>query len=191
MDAAPPESCVSAEPAAAAVAAVLECEAAAAAAADTQPSGAAAAAAAVATAVRFITIHPKAYFPNRRSDKAAGYDLRAFKTTTIPPHSKDEILTELLLYLPPGNLAYVSPCSDWGFADRLDVVSDVLDASFWKNLGVVFWNHTQSPLRIPRGSVIGQIVLQKHEKPKTNFCNLYIHTWYLISVLCTLHYVCE
>jgi hypothetical protein len=104
---------VSAEAAAAAAAAaVVECEAAAAgAAAETQPSVVAAAA---ATAVRFIKIHPKVYFPNRRSDKAAGYDLRAFKTTIIPPHSKDEVLTELLLYLPPGNLAFVSPVQTGG-----------------------------------------------------------------------------
>jgi dUTP pyrophosphatase len=154
MDAALPAS--SSGSAEAVVAVEAESAATAAATTERQPS---------AAAVRFIKIQPRAYFPTKQSANAAGYDLRACRTMIILPHSKEEILTDLLLCLSPGCFAFVAPCSDWGLLDRLDVVSDVLDASFWKNLGVVVCNLTPSPLRVPRGSVIFQIVLLKHEEP--------------------------
>jgi hypothetical protein len=71
----------------------------------------------------------------------------------------------------------------------MDVVSDILIASFWKNLGFVSWNHTPSPLRIPRGCIIGHIVLLKNEEPKLKFLiDVFIHT-YVLLFLYTPHVI--
>ncbi|KAI9361651.1 mitochondrial deoxyuridine 5'-triphosphate nucleotidohydrolase, partial [Zopfochytrium polystomum] len=104
----------------------------------------------------------RARLPTRGSAGAAGYDLYSAVTTTIPPHSRSVVATDISVAIPAGTYGRVAPRSGLAVKHFIDVGAGVVDSDYRGPLGVVLFNFGGVPFDVQQGDRIAQLILEKY-----------------------------
>ncbi|KAI8922421.1 deoxyuridine 5'-triphosphate nucleotidohydrolase [Powellomyces hirtus] len=108
----------------------------------------------------------KGRLPTRGSPFAAGYDIYSAKTTTLPPHSRAVVPTDISIAVPAGTYGRVAPRSGLAVKHFVDVGAGVIDADYRGPLGIVLFNFGENSFEIKEGDRIAQLVLEKIVNPE-------------------------
>ena len=96
---------------------------------------------------------------------AAGLDLYAAETVSIPAGSTRVIYTDLAVQVPEGTYGRVAPRSGLAVRHQLGVEAGVIDADYTGNLGVVIYNHGQTVYTVREGDRIAQLICERIAYP--------------------------
>jgi len=108
----------------------------------------------------FEKTHPEAQLPKKNFDSDSGWDLFAVENTTINGLSQTVVPVGLkLAYLEPGY--WIKVCSRSGLSFKSGVLAHpgVIDQNYRGDLGVLLYNHRQTPYTVNKGDRIAQLVL--------------------------------
>jgi len=78
----------------------------------------------------------------------------------IPASGNGLEKTDLAIQLPPGCYGRIAPRSGLALHHRTDVGGGVVDEDYRGNVGVILFNHSNSPFQIHRGDRIAQLICQ-------------------------------
>ncbi|AVK75409.1 dCTP deaminase [Pandoravirus quercus] len=110
-------------------------------------------------------MHDDAKLPRRGTSGAAGYDLWAIETTTVPARGRAQVPIGLSIAIPAGYYGRVAPRSSMA-RDGIDVGAGVLDADYRGEVGVMLFNHTDADYVIDGGARIAQLLIEKIAHPE-------------------------
>ena len=111
--------------------------------------------------LRFVRLTENARAPSRESSKAAGLDLYSSLNTTVQAKGKRLIPTDLQIKLPEGCNGRMAPRSGLALAHHIDIGGGVIDQDYYGNIGVIVYNHSDTPFVISRGDRIAQLICEK------------------------------
>lgn len=97
--------------------------------------------------------------PKQETMEAAGHDLRANFTGTLPPGDRYAGPTGFAVAIPEGMVGIVKPRSGLAVKDGIDVLAGVIDSDYRGELHVVLINHGAEPFQINYGDRIAQLVV--------------------------------
>lgn len=102
----------------------------------------------------------KAKIPTRGSDYAAGYDLYAAESITIPPHSTRKVSTDIAIELPDGTFGGIFPRSGLATKRGLRCANcvGVIDEDYRGCIIVALYNDSDIPQLVEEGDRIAQII---------------------------------
>jgi dUTP pyrophosphatase len=108
-----------------------------------------------------------AVIPTRGSEKAAGLDLYATNTATIPPLGKALIATDLSIGIPPGHYARVGPRSGLAWKNQIHVGAGIIDEDYTGHVQVVLFNlNPHECFIVNPGDRVAQLILEKISIPR-------------------------
>jgi len=124
-----------------------------------------------------------ATLPVRASTGAAGYDLCSARNVVIDPRGKACVFTDLQIAVPSGTYGRIAPRSGLAWKHHIDVGAGfkrakislllpslffvrVIDADYRGNVGIVLFNHADTPFEIKVGDRIAQLVLERIVTPE-------------------------
>ncbi|PWN25620.1 dUTP diphosphatase [Jaminaea rosea] len=111
--------------------------------------------------------HPNAKLPTRGSALAAGYDLYASETVTLPKEGGRKVVqTGIRMKLPEGCYGRVAPRSGLAVKHGIDVGAGVIDADYRGLLGILLFNFGQEDFTINTGDRIAQLVIERIHTPE-------------------------
>jgi dUTP pyrophosphatase len=103
--------------------------------------------------------------PKRATFNAAGLDLFANKTLSIPAHSRSLVRLEIKVALPMGTYGQIAPRS--GLTVKgIDISAGVIDFDYRRELQVVVINHADQPFSVYTGDRIAQLIVKNIAFPK-------------------------
>lgn len=110
--------------------------------------------------------------PDRKTMRAAGYDLEAAEDTTIPAHGVAVVPTGLKAYMQDDEYLGIHIRSGLSFKNNLSLINDegIIDADYYNNpdneghiqIGII--NHGPQPFTITRGERVAQGIFKKYLK---------------------------
>ena len=98
--------------------------------------------------------------PTRGSDDAAGLDLYASTTKTIPPGTRALIDLGIKVKLPPGTYGRIAPRSGMSLKG-IDVAAGVIDRDYRGELRVLLHNSGTTDFNVESGDRIAQLVIER------------------------------
>lgn len=98
------------------------------------------------------------------SDAAA--DLCAAAEGEIPPGGRAVVPTGIALALPPGTRGRIIPRSGLARTHGIDVGAGLIDSGFRGEIGVLLFNHGDTPFRYAVGDRIAQIAVEPSWTPR-------------------------
>ena len=107
-----------------------------------------------------IELMPGATTPTRGSAAAAGYDLYANATLTIPAKQRSTVPTGIKLKLPTGTYGRIAPRSGLSLK-RLDIAAGVIDRDYTGEIQVLLVNNSDFDFVVTTGDRIAQLVLER------------------------------
>nr|UMO78372.1 Deoxyuridine 5'-triphosphate nucleotidohydrolase [Pandoravirus belohorizontensis] len=110
-------------------------------------------------------MHEDAVLPRRGTPGAAGYDLWAVGTTTVPARGRAQVRTGLAVAIPTGYYGRVAPRSSLAVRG-IDVGAGVIDADYRGEVGVVLLNHTDADYVVQGEARIAQLLIEKIAQPE-------------------------
>ncbi|AGO85408.1 Deoxyuridine 5'-triphosphate nucleotidohydrolase [Pandoravirus salinus] len=110
-------------------------------------------------------MHASAVLPSRGTPGAAGYDLWAVETTTVPARGRAQVQIRLAVAIPAGYYGRVAPRSSMARAG-IDVGAGVIDADYRGEVGVMLFNHTDADHVVGGGTRIAQLLIEKIAQPE-------------------------
>ena len=99
-------------------------------------------------------LNPKARLPLLGSANAAGYDLHALESTSVPGRGKSIIPTGLAFAIPDGNYGRIAPRSGLAARHSIDVGAGVIDADYRGEVRVLLFNHSDTNFAVSEGDRI-------------------------------------
>ena len=115
--------------------------------------------------LRVQRLNNNAALPKRGTEGAAGYDLCAAQSCTIPAGGKGLVKTGISIQFPTGLYARIAPRSGLALKRFIDVGAGVVDADYRGKVGVVLFNHGDQDFEVKMGDRIAQLVLEKISTP--------------------------
>ena len=108
-----------------------------------------------------IVVEDPRWMPERMSDHAAGWDLRAALPTpyTLAPRTHAIIPTGVRIALRPGYEAQIRPRSGLGSTHGVSCLLGTIDADYRGIIQVILFNHSDYPYAIQPGDRIAQLVI--------------------------------
>ncbi len=103
---------------------------------------------------------PEAYIPERSTDEAIGYDLRAFNEFEILPGTLVKHNIKIKCTVPQGCYGRIAPRSGLAFSYHIDVFGGVIDRDYFEEINVLLYNHGEIPLKVNKGDKIAQLILE-------------------------------
>jgi dUTP pyrophosphatase len=103
--------------------------------------------------------------PEYASPGAAGADLRAREAVVIAPGGRAAVGTGLHVEIPAGCVGLVWPRSGLAVRHGIDTLAGVIDSDYRGEVRVVLVNHGEEAFRIEPGDRIGQLLVQRVERP--------------------------
>ena len=116
--------------------------------------------------LKFVKISDKARVPTKGSPLAAGFDLYSASDITVPAHGKAIVPTDLKVAVPRGTYGRVAPRSGLAANNFIDVGAGVVDEDYRGPLGVVLFNHADSPFEVKQGDRVAQLICEKIVCPR-------------------------
>ncbi|KAK1754913.1 dUTPase-like protein [Echria macrotheca] len=108
---------------------------------------------------------PQARLPTRGSAHAAGYDLYAARSTTIPARGKGLVDTDLSMAVPAGTYGRIAPRSGLAAKNFIDTGAGVIDADYRGQVKVLLFNHSDKDFEVAEGDRVAQLVLERIYTP--------------------------
>lgn len=99
--------------------------------------------------------------PTRGSSGSAGSDLYASRPCVVPAHGNALVHTDIAMAIPDGHYGRISPRSGKALNDKLDVGGGIIDSDYRGELGVIIFNHGDSPYKVVCGEKIAQLIIQQ------------------------------
>ena len=116
--------------------------------------------------LHFTRLTPNARQPTKASTKAAGFDLYAATSATIPARGSYTVATDLASTVPSGTYGRIAPRSGLAAVYQIDVGAGVIDEDYTGNVKVVMFNHSDRPFFVIKGDRIAQLICEKIEHPE-------------------------
>ncbi|KAG9643358.1 dUTP diphosphatase, partial [Aureobasidium melanogenum] len=104
--------------------------------------------------------------PTRGSAFAAGYDLYASKSTTVPARGKVLADTDISIAVPADTYGRVAPRSGLAAKHSIDVGAGVIDADYRGPLKVLLFNLGETDFAINEGDRIAQLIIERIYTPE-------------------------
>ena len=76
----------------------------------------------------------------------------------MPARGKELILTDLQIQLPHGSYGRIAPRSGLAINQHICIGGGVIDQNYRGNVGVIVYNHTDTPFIITQGDRIAQLL---------------------------------
>lgn len=111
--------------------------------------------------LRVKKLVPEASLPVRGSEHAAGFDLAAAESVSVPAKGKAIVKTGLSVAIPAGTYARLAPRSGLAAKRMIHVGAGVVDADYRGEVGVVLFNHGPEPFEVAVGDRVAQLILEK------------------------------
>ena len=109
----------------------------------------------------FMKTTANAIIPKKKSQGAAGYDIYCLDDIHIEPRSNRKCQTGISVTIPKGYEGKVSSRSGLSVDHMIECGAGVIDSDYRGEIGVVLYNHSDSPFEIEKGSRIAQLVIHK------------------------------
>jgi len=116
--------------------------------------------------LRYVKLSEGALSPTRGSPKSASFDLRSTRSAIIPARGKELILTDIQIELPGGCYGRIAARSGMALFHHICVRAGVIDEDYRGNVGVLLFNHSDTPFVINRGDRIAQLICEKIYYPE-------------------------
>nr|3SO2_A Chain A, Chlorella dUTPase [Chlorella variabilis] len=117
-------------------------------------------------ALRVHLLNEHAVLPKRGSAGAAGFDLASCEDTEVPARGRAVVKTGLQIAIPPGTYARVAPRSGLAVKHFIDTGAGVVDEDYRGEVGVVLFNHGETPFQVRRGDRVAQLILERIATPE-------------------------
>ena len=111
--------------------------------------------------LRFKKLGPCAKSPSRGSPAAAGLDLYAAETVSIPSFGRACVKTDIAVEVPSGYYGRIAARSGLALSRGLIVGGGVVDSDFRGNVGVILFNLGEQPFEVSVGDRVAQLVVEK------------------------------
>ena len=98
--------------------------------------------------------------PDYATEGAAGADLRAAESITLPAGGRAAVATGLFVEIPAGYVGLVWPRSGLAVRHGIDTLAGVIDSDYRGEVKVVLVNHGPEPVAIASGDRIAQLLIQ-------------------------------
>ena len=98
--------------------------------------------------------------PEYATEGAAGADLRAAESVTLPAGGRAAVATGVSVEIPAGYVGLVWPRSGLAVRHGIDTLAGVIDSDYRGEVKVVLVNHGPEPLAIAPGDRIAQLLVQ-------------------------------
>ena len=110
--------------------------------------------------IRVQRLSKDAKIPTRGSRVAAGHDLYAIETLSIPANNRALIKTGLAIAVPDGSYGRIAPRS--GLATKsITVDAGVIDADYRGEVKVLLVNHGKMDYEVQKGDRIAQLIVER------------------------------
>jgi len=107
-----------------------------------------------------IRVDGPGVLPEYATEGAAGADLRAAESLTLPAGGRAAVATGLFVEIPAGYVGLVWPRSGLAVRHGIDTLAGVIDSDYRGEVKVVLVNHGPEPLAIAPGDRIAQLLVQ-------------------------------
>src|SRR5689334_6616197 len=121
--------------------------------------------------LRFKQLDERAVLPRRGSVLAAGLDVCSIEDLRIEPKQRAIARTGLAVAIPPGFYGRVAPRSGLAAKHGLDVLAGVIDSDYRGEVCCLLYNTGDTPITLPAGSKICQLIIEKIVAPKAVWSN--------------------
>lgn len=102
-----------------------------------------------------------ATMPVRGSEFAAGVDLCSAEVCDVPARGMYLVRTDIAIAIPQYTYARIAPRSGLAVKNLIDVGAGVVDSDYRGPVGVVLFNHGNTPFHIEKGDRIAQLILER------------------------------
>lgn len=120
--------------------------------------------------LKVVLIEGKGITPTRATLRAAGYDLYASEPEVVPPRGRQNIRTHISICEPPGHYGRILPRSGIALRNGIDVGAGVDDNDYTGEIGILLFNHTDTPFKVEIGDRVAQIVISPFAAPPIEIC---------------------
>lgn len=108
-------------------------------------------------------LQPSACVPIRGTVGAAGYDLCASESITVPKRGRCLVSTGLQLMVPPRCYGRIAPRSGLASKYAVDVGAGVIDADYRGEVKVLLINHGDTDFDVGIGDRVAQLIVERIE----------------------------
>lgn len=119
--------------------------------------------------VRFkrLSSNPELPLPERRTEGAAGYDIRSNETVALAPGETRPLRTGLIMEMPAGLECQMRPRSGLAARHGLTMPNSpgTIDSDYRGELKVLLCNTGVEPVQVSRGDRVAQLVFATHRAP--------------------------
>jgi dUTP pyrophosphatase len=118
--------------------------------------------------LKVVKLKPDAKLPERKSKKAAGYDLYAYDDAVlIPSRDKKSIRTGIGVEMPEGMCGVIKSRSGLiAKKDSIVAFEGLIDPDYQGELTVILINHGLTPYYVKKGDRIAQLLLFYYGDPE-------------------------
>lgn len=107
-----------------------------------------------------------------RKDKGNnGWDLFSIEDVIIWAGQRVLVNTGLVCNFPDGIYGLIWPRSGLAVKNGIDVLAGLIDSSYRGEIKVALINHSESPVELPAGSKIAQMIIQREVEVEFDFVN--------------------
>ena len=117
--------------------------------------------------LRVQILRTGAQAPQRQSPGAAGYDLYACESNSVPPDGWALVDTGIAVAVPQGTYGRVAPRSSLAVRG-IQVGAGVVDADYRGSIKVLLFNHGSDSMEVRAGDRIAQLVLERVSTPEVS-----------------------
>lgn len=115
--------------------------------------------------INFQKLDSKAILPTRGSEHAAGLDLSAVESVTVPARGTAKIRTGLAVAVPVGYYGRIAPRSGLAAKFAIDVLAGVVDSDYRGELICILINHGDDDYSVKPGDRIAQFIIEAVAMP--------------------------
>lgn len=113
--------------------------------------------------VQIQRLSEDAKIPLRGSEGAAGYDFYCTENTTVLPHTRSLLKTDIALGIPTGYYLRLESRSGLSAKMGIEKGAGIIDEDYTKAVGVILYNHSNDPVHFIKGDRVCQGIFQKYE----------------------------
>src|SRR5438552_17970686 len=107
-----------------------------------------------------IRVDGPGVLPEYATEGAAGADLRAAESLTLPAGGRAAVATGLFIEIPDGYVGLVWPRSGLAVRHGIDTLAGVIDSDYRGEVKVVLVNHGPEMVTIAAGDRVAQLLVQ-------------------------------
>ena len=109
---------------------------------------------------RFVKLTGNAQPPTRGSSGTAGLDLYSAYHMLVPARGNVLISTDMQIQLPEGSYGRIASRSGLALKHHIDIGGGVIDQDYRGNVGVILYNHSDTPFVVSCGDRIAQLICE-------------------------------